>query len=122
MQNSTRSFAPHPLAAAALIVAVPFAMPAAASCGSAACLVNTQWQIQGIPTEAGGTLFQLQYDYIKQDTLLAGSHKTSVAPEDADALEQKTLSQTLIASLDYTFNRNWGVTATLPVVSVSCFM
>ena len=91
--------------------------PAAASCGSAACLVNTQWQIHGIPTEAGGTLFQLQYDYIKQDRLMSGSGKTSVAPEDADALEQKTLSQTLIASLDYTFDKDWGVTATLPVVS-----
>ena len=88
-----------------------------ASCGSAACLVNTQWQIHGIPTEAGGTLFQLQYDYIKQDTLLAGSKKTSVAPEDADALEQKTISQTVIASLDYAFNRDWGATVTLPLVA-----
>jgi hypothetical protein len=104
------------LAAAATIACAQLALPAGASCGSAACLVNTQWQIHGIPTEAGGTLFQLQYDYIKQDTLLAGSRKTSVAPVDADALEQKTLSQTLIASLDYTFDRYWGVTATLPVV------
>jgi hypothetical protein len=100
-----------------MVVAAPFALPAAASCGSAACLVNTQWQIHGIPTEAGGTLLQFQYDYIKQDTLLAGSHKTSIAPEDADALEQKTISQTLIASLDYTFNQYWGITVTLPVVS-----
>src|SRR5258705_6854626 len=98
------------------ILATPvtaYALPTAASCGSAACLVNTQWQIHGIPTEAGGTLLQLQYEYIKQDTLLAGSHKTSVAPEDADALEQKTRTQTLIASLDYTFDRYWGVTLTL---------
>jgi len=100
----------------ALATTAAFAGPVAASCGSAACLVNTQWQIHGIPTEAGGTLFQLQYDYIKQDRLMSGSHKTSVAPEGADALEQKTLSQTLIASLDYTFDQNWGVTATLPVV------
>lgn len=104
------------LAAAVAIAATSLALPAAGSCGSAACLVNTQWQIHGIPTDAGGTLFQLQYDYVKQDTLLSGSHKTNVAPEDADALEQKTISQTLIASLDYTFDRNWGVTATLPVV------
>jgi len=104
-------------AAALVATATAFAIPAAASCGSAACLVNTQWQIHGIPTEAGGTLFQLQYDYIKQDRLMSGSRKTSVAPEDADALEQRTLSQTLIASLDYTFDKDWGVTATLPVVS-----
>lgn len=117
MRTRSLARAPRALAALAAVAAVPFAAPAAASCGSAACLVNTQWQIHGIPTEAGGTLFQLQYDYIKQDTLLAGSHTTSVAPEDADALEQKTISQTLIASLDYTFDRFWGVTATLPVVS-----
>jgi hypothetical protein len=66
---------------------------AAASCGSAACVVSTQWPIHGIPTEAGGTLFQVQYDYIKQDQL----------------------GQMLLASLDYTFDQNWGVTATLPL-------
>ena len=101
------------LAAAAAFAPAIWTLPAAASCGSAACLVNTQWQIHGIPTEAGGTLFQLQYDYIRQDTLMAGSHRTSVAPEDADALEQKTIAQTLTASLDYTFDRDWGVTVTL---------
>ncbi len=106
---------PRVLAAILATLVPAFATPAAASCGSAACLVNTQWQIHGIPTEAGGTLFQIQYDYIKQDQLYAGSHKTSVAPEDADALEQKTVSQTLIASLDYSFDARWGVTATLPV-------
>jgi hypothetical protein len=116
MQSSSRIPAPRGLAAAAAIAALPFATPADASCGSAGCLVNTQWQIHGIPTEVGGTLFQLQYDYIRQDTLMSGSRKTSVAPEDADALEQKTISQTLIASLDYTFDRNWGVTVTLPVL------
>lgn len=116
MRICSRNSSPRVLTAALTIAAAQLTLPAAASCGSAACLVNTQWQIHGIPTEAGGTLFQLQYDYIKQDTLLSGSHKTSVAPEDADALEQKTLSQTLIASLDYSFDRNWGVTATLPVV------
>jgi len=116
MRIHSRNPSPRVLTAALAIAAAQLTVPAAASCGSAACLVNTQWQIHGIPTEAGGTLFQLQYDYIKQDTLLSGSHKTSVAPEDADALEQKTLSQTLIASLDYSFDRNWGVTATLPVV------
>ena len=116
MKHRMRPPAPRALAAIAAVVAVPHTLPAIASCGSAACLVNTQWQIHGIPTEAGGTLFQLQYDYIKQDTLLAGSKKTSVAPEDADALEQKTISQTLIASLDYSFNRDWGVTVTLPLV------
>jgi hypothetical protein len=105
------------LAAAVALLAVPWAGSAVASCGSAACLVNTQWQIHGIPTEAGGTLFQLQYDYIRQDTLMAGSHRTSAAPEDADALEQKTIAQTLTASLDYTFDRDWGVTVFLPLVA-----
>ena len=116
MRNSSAIPASRSLAAAIAIAALPLAAPTAASCGSASCLVNTQWQIHGIPTDAGGTLFQLQYDYIKQDTLLSGSHKTSVAPEDADALEQKTRSQALIASLDYTFDQHWGVTVTLPAV------
>ena len=49
--------------------------------------------------------------------MMAGSHKTSVAPEDADALEQKTTVQTLTASLAYTFDRDWGVTVCLPLVA-----
>lgn len=116
MRNCSCISAPRALAAAVATAAAALALPAAGSCGSAVCLVNTQWQIHGIPTDAGGTLFQLQYDYVKQDTLLSGSRKTSVAPEDADALEQKTISQTLIASLDYTFNQFWGVTVTMPLV------
>src|SRR4030095_11841916 len=87
MSRSLRVHTPRALAALLLIPA-GWAGTAIASCGSAACLVNTQWQIHATPTEAGGTLFQLQYDYIKQDTLMAGSHRTSVAPPDADALEQ----------------------------------
>src|SRR5262249_36896081 len=105
MPVSSRIPATRALATAVALAPGAWADSAAASCGSAACVVNTQWQIHGIPTEAGGTLFQLQYDYIRQDTLLAGSHKTNVAPENADALEQKTISQTLTASLDYTFDR-----------------
>jgi hypothetical protein len=116
MRRMPHCLSRRPIVAILATLAPVIAPQAAASCGSAACLVNTQWQIHGIPTEAGGTLFQIQYDYIKQDQLYAGSHKTSVAPEDADALEQKTVSQTLIASLDYTFDAHWGLTATLPVV------
>jgi len=116
MSQWFRHTASRALAAAAAFAPAIWTLPAAASCGSAACLVNTQWQIHGIPTEAGGTLFQLQYDYIRQDTLMEGSPRTSVAPEDADALEQKTIAQTLTASLDYTFDRDWGVTVTLPLV------
>ncbi len=46
--TSRRAFA-----AAVTAVTSAIAEPATASCGSAACLVNTQWQIHGIPTEAG---------------------------------------------------------------------
>jgi hypothetical protein len=117
VSQSFRSSATRALAAGVALLPAAWACSATASCGSAACIVNTQWQIHGIPTEAGGTLFQLQYDYIRQDTLMAGSHRTSVAPEDADALEQKTIAQTLTASLDYTFSRDWGVTVLLPLVA-----
>lgn len=113
MHVSLRRSAASVIAASTAAVAVP----ASGSCGSAACLVDTQWQVHGVPTDAGGTLFQLQYDYLRQATLMSGSRRTSVAPEDADALEQRTISQSAIASLDYAVDRHWGVAVTLPVVS-----
>lgn len=57
MSQSLCPNASRALAVAAAFVSAVWTLPAAASCGSAACLVNTQWQIHGIPTEAGGTLF-----------------------------------------------------------------
>ncbi|HEX4987070.1 MAG TPA: transporter [Burkholderiales bacterium] len=98
----------------ALALAAP-AMDAAAGCGSAFCSLNTDWSAQGTWTEPGGR-FDLRYEFIDQDQPRTHTRNVGVGeiPEHHD--EVRTLNRNWIASFDYTFDANWGVTATLPVV------
>ena len=109
----------HTLRRGALAVAVTGAIasaPAAASCGSAVCLINTNFEIQSPGAEAGQGRVDLHFEYIKQDRLRSGSHTISAADDTADTLELETINRNFVATLDYVFSERWGVTATLPVV------
>lgn len=99
-------------------VALAASLPsiASASCGSAFCVINTQWDTQGMNTEAGRFLADLRYEYIKQDRLRRGRRNVTAAEDTSDATELKTLNRNLVASLDYTFDRHWGIAASLPMV------
>lgn len=104
------------LALAFTLLAIFAATPAAASCGSAVCLVNTNWDLQGFAAEPGRPRFDFHFEFIPQDQLRSGSTRVSSAPEDADALELKTINRNFVFALDYPIDGHWGVTATLPVV------
>lgn len=67
-------------------------------------------------SEAGRFTADLRYEYIKQDELRQGRHKISAVEDTGDATELKTTNQNLVASLDYTFDRHWGIAASLPMV------
>lgn len=86
---------------------------AGASCGSAYCSVNTSWEALGATPRPGWTL-DLRYEYLKQDTLRAGSGTTAPAgvPDTHD--EISTVNRNLNASLDYAWNTRWGVSLQLP--------
>lgn len=101
---------------AALASAMSISFPAAASCGSAFCVINTQWDTQGMNAEAGHFTADLRYEYIKQDQLRQGRRDISAADDTSDATELKTINHNLVAGLDYTFDRHWGVAASLPMV------
>jgi hypothetical protein len=101
---------------AALVSTLGFSLPAAASCGSAYCVLNTQWDTQGLNPEAGRFTADLRYEYIEQDQLRQGRHRIPAASDTSDTTELKTINQNLVASLDYTFDRHWGVAASLPMV------
>lgn len=89
------------------------AQQAGASCGSAYCSVNTAWEALGATPKPGWTL-DLRYEYLKQDTLRAGSSKTTPAgvPDTHD--EISTLNRNVNASLDYAWNARWGVSWQVP--------
>jgi hypothetical protein len=91
------------------------AAEAAASCGSAFCMVNTSWNTQGVWTEPGSRL-DLRFEYIDQDQPRAGSRKVGVGEIPKHHDEVETINRNWLATYDHAFNGDWGVSATLPFV------
>jgi hypothetical protein len=99
----------------AAALALALAGEAAASCGTAFCMVNTSWNVQGIWTEPGAR-FDLRFEYIDQDQPKAGSRKVGVGEIRQHHDEVRTVNRNWLATFDYTFSEAWGVSATLPVL------
>jgi hypothetical protein len=89
---------------------------AAASCGSAFCMVNTSWNAQGAWIDPGARV-DLRFEYIDQDQPRAGSRKVGVGEIRQHHDEVRTINRNWIGTFDYMFNERWGVSATLPMVS-----
>jgi hypothetical protein len=87
---------------------------AQASCGSAFCMVNTSWNVQGAWTEPGAR-FDLRYEYIDQDQPMSGSSKVGVGQIRQHHDEVRTINRNWLATVDYTFDARWSVSATLPL-------
>jgi hypothetical protein len=102
--------------AAALAVGVGL-LPAlaTASCGSAFCTVNTDWNVQGVFTEPGGRA-ELRYEYLPQDQLRAGSQKVSPGQVPRHHDEQFTNNQALFGTVDYNFGSGWGMSLIVPLL------
>ncbi len=89
-----------------------------ASCGSAFCLVNTNWSLQGVWTQPGPHV-DLRFEYIDQDQPRQGTHDVAVGAVPAHHDEVRTINRNVLASLDYGFNERWGITAVVPIVDRS---
>ncbi|MEK7811317.1 MAG: hypothetical protein AAB278_05815 [Pseudomonadota bacterium] len=94
---------------------------ASASCGSSACSVNTNWDEHS--ASQPGLSIDLRYSSTKLDQLRSGSNKiTAEDPADpaltpGEEVENLyTKSQLVTATVDYTFDENWGVVVQLPYV------
>ena len=87
-----------------------------ASCGSAFCTVNTNWDVQGVATEAGSTRLDLRYEYINQDRLRSGTHNISADQDTGDVAELKTTNRNWVATLDYAIDASWGISLAVPLV------
>lgn len=86
-----------------------------ASCGAAVCSFNTDWASQGVWTEEG-LRADLRFEYIDQAQPRTGSRAVAVGEIPAHHDEVRTINRNWIASLDYTFNRHWGISLQLPWV------
>jgi hypothetical protein len=91
---------------------------AVASCGTAFCMVNTSWNVQGVWTEPGAR-FDLRFEYIDQDQPRAGSRKVGVGEIRQHHDEVRTVNRNWLASVDYAFSEAWGLSATLPILDRS---
>lgn len=88
---------------------------AAASCGAAFCMVNTNWTLQG-PVSEPGLRADLRYEYMDQDQPMQGSHKVGVGEVRQHHDEVYTVNRNWLANFDYTFDQNWSVSATVPMI------
>lgn len=85
-----------------------------ASCGSAFCSVNTDWNVQGVYTEPGGRA-ELRYEFLRQGQLRVGSQKVSPGQTPRHHDELFTENQALFGSFDYNFG-DWGLSLIVPLV------
>src|SRR6267378_4487921 len=97
----------------ALVLCTP--LGAAASCGSAFCMIDTNWDVQGIWTEPAPR-FDLRYEYIRQDQPTTGSRKIAVGEIHRHHDEVLTRNNNWIGTIDYPLSADWAINAMLPLV------
>lgn len=102
------------LLAATTLALLPFA--AQASCGSAFCPLNTQWEVQGVWSEPGLRL-DLRQEFIDQDQLRQGSDTIAIGQVPQHHDEVRTLNRNTLLTLDYSFSPQWGLALTLPWIN-----
>ena len=99
----------------AAFAATAFAGTAHASCGSAFCLVNTDWSAQGYYLEPG-VLFDLKYETVTLDQPRTGTRRIGVGEIPAHHDEVETKNRNFIAAVDWSVAPEWGVSFVLPYV------
>src|SRR3989475_6769246 len=92
---------------------------AQASCGSAFCVLNTNWATQGVAHEAGTARLDVHYEFVDQKHLRSGTRQIPPEEDNEDIREVRTINRNLVSTLDYAFTKYWAVSASLPVVSRS---
>lgn len=92
---------------------------AAASCGTAFCVLNTNWSMQGVAAVPGSFRLDERFEFVEQKHLMQGSKQISQAEDTADTTELRTINRNLLTTLDYTFSKNWAVSASVPAISRS---
>ena len=102
----------------AVVLAMPLGLAATlaqANCGSAMCLLNTDWSTQGVWTEPGLRV-DLRYEGVRQDRLRAGTKKAGPEAVSDEIVPLRTRDGNWFLALDYAFDARWGLGVSLPFV------
>src|SRR5713101_8837725 len=89
------------------------------SCGSAFCVLNTNWATQGVASEPGAFRLDERFEFVDQKHLMQGTKRISQADDTADTTELRTINRNLLTTLDYTVSKTWAVSVSVPVVDRS---
>ena len=100
-------------ALAAAVASVVASSAVDASCGSAFCMVNTNWGVQGVWNEPGFR-GDLRFEYIDQDQPRTGTQNVAVGEIPRHHDEVRTINRNLFATFDYGFSEALGVSVILP--------
>ena len=103
------------IAATAAFACAAFAQDATASCGSAFCLVNTDWSAQGDWVEPG-VRFDFRFETIDLDQPRAGSDRVAVGQIPAHHDEVETRNRNWVANADWNIAPAWGLSISIPYV------
>ena len=97
----------------ALATTVPATVLACASCG---CSLSSDWDSQGFSSHSGFKL-DLRYDDINQNQDRAGTSTATYNSATGEENELYTHNRYITATLDYTVNRQWGLSLALPYIN-----
>lgn len=88
---------------------------AQASCGSAFCSINTNWDEHSLGHQ--GWSAGLRYSYSHADTLRSGSDTIKAdTSADGEVENMGTYNNIVTGTVDYTYNNNWGVMVAVPFI------
>src|SRR5713101_3680958 len=108
-----------PFAIVCGLALLPAAGASQASCGSAFCVLNTNWATQGVAADPGTARLDMRFEFVDQKHLQSGTRRISQAEDTADTTELRTINRNLLTTLDYTVSKNWALSVSGPVVDRS---
>src|SRR5690348_5327881 len=104
------------LCVSAGIIFAAIASTAARACSACGCTLNSDWASQGLASSRGWR-FDLRYDFFEQDQLREGTHDVSRSdfefPNERE-VQRYTINRNAMFSVDYSPNKDWGVSVALP--------
>jgi len=104
------------LAAATIACAAALAATDARACSACGCTLSSDWSSQGLAA-TGGWRADVRFDFFDQDQLRAGSDRVpraALALPNEREVQQFTLNRNYNFALDYSPNKDWGVSVAMP--------